>query len=221
MNLRFVSFLVFVFSTLQINGQEEHSTPKVTPSVDIYSAYVWRGSLFGNGTAYQPSLAFASAGFTAGIWGSFDLHGYQEADPYINYEFPWGLNIGITDYYYPVLKSNDFSRETGSHALEINTGYTLKGFSLSANYILNEAGGAGSSGNDMYFEAGYATGIFSVFVGAGNGWHTPRGNFRICNIGIGAVKKLRVGEKFFLPVSGQLIVNPETRKFYIITGISF
>jgi hypothetical protein len=35
------------------------------------------------------------------VWGSFDAAGYTETDPYISYTLPFGLSIGMTDYYYP------------------------------------------------------------------------------------------------------------------------
>ena len=59
---------------------------------------------------------------------------------------------------------------------------------LSANYIVNEAGGAGSTGGDMYFQAGLAFTNFNMFVGAGDGWHTSDGKFAFCNVGLGTSK---------------------------------
>lgn len=176
--------------------------------------------MLGTGPALQPSLVFTTGGFTAGAWGSFDFHGYQEADPYIYYVFPFGLNLGLTDYYYPSQRLGDFSIESGSHAFEFNTTYTLRQFYISANYILNEAGGAGSAGNDLYFEGGYDSGLITFFIGAGNGWHTSTEKFNVCNLGIGAVKKIRIGENFILPVTAQVIVNPERQKLYVMAGIS-
>lgn len=222
--MRNLIFILLFVSTLcvtnKLNGQEA-GTKALNPALDIYSSYIWRGTLLGNGPALQPSLVFSTGGFTAGVWGSFDFHGYQETDPYISYEFPFGLTLGITDYYYPSQRLWDFSTETGSHALEINAGYALKQFYLSANYIVNEAAGAGSAGNDLYFEGGFDSGIVTFFIGAGNGWHTSTTRFNICNVGIGSVKKIRIGENFILPLTGQVIVNPEREKLYVMAGISF
>ena len=134
---------------------------------------------------------------------------------------PFGLSLGLTDYYYPELQVFDFSRTSGSHALEINTGFEKGGFSLGANYILNEAGGAASAGGDMYFQAGYAFTNFELFVGAGDGWHTSDGNFNICNIGLGTSKEIVLTEKFSIPVSGQIILNPERERLYLVVGFSF
>ena len=67
----------------------------------------------------------------------------------------------MTDYYYPGLQVFEFS-ELQEHAPEKNAGFTKGRLSLSANYIVNQAGGAGSKGGDMYFQAGLAftTSIF-------------------------------------------------------------
>ena len=190
-----------------------------TAGVDLYSSYVWRGSKFA-GPSVQPSVKFTTGGLTAGVWGSYDFTGYKETDPYISYSSPIGLSVGVTDYYYEG-DITDFSDSTGSHALEVNLGYTIKGLSLSGNYIVNEAGGAASMGGDMYFQATYAFSSFSAFVGAGNGWHTSDSKFNICNIGIQASKSIDLTEKFSIPVTGQIIVNPDKKQLFMVVGLSF
>ena len=190
-----------------------------TAGVDLYSSYVWRGSKFA-GPSVQPSVKFTTGGLTAGVWGSYDFTGYKETDPYISYSSPIGLSVGVTDYYYEG-DITDFSDSTGSHALEVNLGYTIKGLSLSGNYIVNEAGGAASMGGDMYFQATYAFRSFSAFVGAGNGWHTSDSKFNVCNIGIQASKSIDLTEKFSIPVTGQIIVNPDKKQLFMVVGLSF
>jgi hypothetical protein len=169
----------------------------------------------------QPSIKFSTGGFSVGVWGSFDVNGYAEADPYVSYSFPFGLSLGLTDYYFPGLPFFETSVASGSHAFEINSGYTTGGLSLNANYILNEAGGVASAGGDMYFQAGYAFKSFSLFAGAGNGWHTSNGEFNLCNVGIGTSKTIEVTEKFSIPVSGQVILNPEREQLYMVVAFSF
>jgi len=190
-----------------------------TAGVDLYSSYVWRGSKFA-GPSVQPSVKFTAGGLTAGVWGSYDFSGYKETDPYISYSLPIGLSIGVTDYYYEG-DITDFSDSTGSHALEVNLGYTIKGLSLAGNYIVNEAGGAASMGGDMYFQATYAFNSFSAFIGAGNGWHTSDSEFNVCNIGIQASKSIELTDKFSIPVTGQVIVNPDKKQLFMVVGLSF
>jgi hypothetical protein len=204
----------------QVKAQEEESQSKFSVNADIYTNYIWRGSKYGTGPALQPSVKFVSGGLTLGVWGSFDASGYMEADPYISYSFPFGLSLGVTDYYYPGLPLFDVSDTSGSHALEINAGFTKGGLSLSANYIVNEAGGAASAGGDMYFQAGYAFKYFNIFVGAGDGWHTSDGEFAFCNLGIGTTKEIKITDTFTIPVTGQVILNPEKEQLFVVVGFS-
>ena len=117
----------------------------------------------------QPTVKFVSGGLTLGVWGSYDASGYAETDPYLSFSFPFGLSVGLTNYYYPGLKIFNVSDTAGSNALELNAGFTKGGLSLSANYIVNQAGGAGSAGGDKYFQAAYAFTNLNLFVGAGDG----------------------------------------------------
>jgi hypothetical protein len=213
--------IVSLFLATNIMAQEEdEKQSKFSAGADLYSSYVWRGSKLGTGPAFQPSVKFATGGLTIGAWGSFDAAGYMESDLYASYEFGFGLSLGITDYYYPDYDFFDVSDTTGAHAFELNAGYSVAGLSLSANYILNKAGGAASAGGDMYFQAGYAFKNVDIFLGAGNGWHTSDGKFMICNVGVGTGRTIKITDKFEITVSGQLIFNPEKEKMYAVVGFS-
>jgi hypothetical protein len=212
-------------------AQEAETPSPFSLGADIYSNYVWRGTKFGTGPAFQPSIKYATGGLTIGAWGSFDAAGYAEADLYASYAFDFGLSLGLTDYYYPGLDYFNYSDTAGSHAFEINAGYTIKAFTLSANYIVNEAGGAASVGGDMYFEAKYAFTNFSVFAGAGNGWHTVEGfkadgvtmkddEFGLCNLGLSTSKTIKVTDSFSIPVNGSVIWNPHAKQFNMVIGFS-
>ncbi len=218
-------FALFYLSTVEINAQEENHF-SFNAGADIYSSYVWRGTKYGEGPAIQPKLEFKAGPFTAGAWGSFDFSDYQETDLYVSFSLPAGFSLGITDYYYPTLDYFDYSDTTGSHAFEVNAGFTAGSLSLSANYILNEAGNAGSAGGDKYFEARYSFDSFNIFIGAGDGWHTSNNEdgsdrFAVCNIGLGTLKTIRVTDNFSIPVTGQLVFNPDLKKMYVIAGFSF
>jgi len=169
--------------------QEQDSTKgpnskvKFLVNADLFSNYIWRGTKYGDGPSVQPSVKLQPGGLTLGVWGSFDTSGYMETDPYISYNFPFGLSLGATDYYYPFLEGSFFS--DSANAYEINLGYAFKGLNLSANYIINEASVAGSSGNDLYFQAVYTFKDFNAGIGAGNGWHTHDAQFNVCYVAFG------------------------------------
>jgi hypothetical protein len=220
--LIFAAMVLMVLTTVTgVNAQDEAKKSNFSVGADFYTSYIWRGTRYGQGPSLQPSVKYEQGGLTIGVWGSFDANGYSETDPYISYSLPFGLSLGLTDYYYPGLALFETSKADGSHAFELNAGYTTGGLSLNGNYILNEAGGAGSAGGDLYFQAGYAFSNVNIFVGAGNGWHTSDGDFALCNVGIGATKEIQVTEKFSIPVNGQVIMNPEREQLFVVVGFSF
>ena len=217
----FFILLTSLLITVSAVRAQDKAESKFQIGTDVYTNYIWRGSKLGTGPSLQPSIEFTTGGLSLGVWGAFDANGYMEADPYISYEFPFGLTLGMSDYYLPSLPLFEASDTAGSHAFEINAGFTAGGLSLNANYIVNEAGGIGSAGRDMYFQAGYEFREFNIFLGAGDGWHTSDGEFAICNIGIGAAKEIKITDTFSVPVSGQVIINPEREQLFVVVGFSF
>ncbi len=212
--------MAFFIGFVNLNAQTETS---FDAGADIVSNYIWRGTKFGTGPAIQPYVEFSAGNFAIGSWGSFGFTDNEaaEADLYLSYGFDFGLSVGLTDYYYPGTPYSDFSTESGSHGFEVNLGYEISGISIGANYMLNEAPGAGTTGGDMYFELGYSFESVSVFAGGGDGWHTTSGDFALCNIGLAVSKEIPITEKFALPVSGSMIWNPEADQYYVVVGVSF
>lgn len=206
-------------------AQEEELTSWTT-GADFYSSFVWRGTRLGSGPSIQPVIEFASGAFTAGAWGSYDFNDYQEVDLYISFALPAGFSIGITDYYSPGLRYFDYSAPSGSHAFEITLDFSGGSMDMSANYVINEAGGVGSVGGDLYFEAGYSFKLLRLFAGVGNGWHTydpdtEENVFAVCNLGLEVSKTVPVTERFSIPVTGQLVLNPYSEQMFIVAGFSF
>jgi hypothetical protein len=191
-----------------------------TAGADIVSSYIWRGSRQGRGPHIQPSVEYSAGPFAAGIWGTFDLHGYKEVDMYAVMDLPGGFNVSLQDYYLADLPWADFSSESGSHVLEAGFGYESENVSLMASYIFNEAGGMGSNGGDLYFESRFSFDYFTVIMGAGNGWHTEDGRFNACSIGLEVGREISVSDTFTLPVTAQLIYNPDQERLFITAGVS-
>jgi hypothetical protein len=195
-------------------------------TADFYSTYIFRGTRYGSGPVIQPSVKFNSGIFTAGVWGSFDFHNYQEADAYFSFTLPAGFSVGATDYYYPAYDYFDLSEESGSHAFELNAGYSIKGLALSASYIFNKAANAGSEGHDVYIEAKYSFRSFYLLAGAGDGWHSinlanGKDKFGVCNLGLGTVRKIKVTDTFEIPVTGLVFLNPDAGRMYVVAGFTF
>ena len=184
--------------------------------LDIFSSYVWRGTKFGSGPAFQPSVEFSAGGFAIGAWGSYSasVDEAAEADLYATLELPLGeknfVALTVTDYYFP--GTSWMKKE--SHYIEPLITVGIGGLSLTGAYMMN-----GSEG-DIYAEAAYSAGPVILFVGGGDGAYSTDGKFNFCNIGIGASKEIQVSDTFSLPVSGAAILNPSTEQFHIVVGIS-
>lgn len=222
MKMRIIIAITLLCATWSLPAQEAES--RWTAGTDLVSSYVWRGLYLSN-AAVQPSLVFESGGFSAGAWGSASFDGVLEADLFLGYTFDFGLSLGVTDYYFPSIEGGndyfDVTKATGAHIFELNGGYEVGGLSLSANYVLNEAGGAGSAGGDKYFEAAYAFGNVSLFVGGGDGLQSLSGDFSITNVGISVTKELQITPSFTLPITCSAILNPDREKFYLVAAVSF
>ncbi len=205
---------------LALTPDDGRESPLVM-GASLVSSYVWRGSRQGTGPHVQPFLEFSAGPFSAGAWGTIDLNGYEEADLWFAFDLPGGFTLGVQDYYLPELPYFDLSVADGSHAFELNLDWESENVWLSANCILNEAGGTGSYGRDLYFEAGFSQEHFSLFMGAGNGWHTEEGGFNVCNIGLETAGEIHVTERLVLPVMAQVVFNPDREQLFVVAGIVF
>ena len=204
---------------MHVHAQEEKSS-SLSASVDLVSSYIWRGTRQGTGPHLQPMVEYSAGSFAGGVWGTFDLHGYKEVDLYAEYDLPGGFSIGLQDYWMADQPISDITAESGSHALEATVGYESEHVSLNANYVLNEAGGAGSYGCDFYIESRFSFDYFSVFLGAGNGWHSNDGSFKACNVGIETGWEIDVNDSFSIPVTAQMCYNPDTGSMFFTAGFS-
>ncbi|MDR8391552.1 hypothetical protein NC796_10400 [Aliifodinibius sp. S!AR15-10] len=221
-NNKFLKYLLTgLFIVLFSTQFKPVKAQEITAGADLYSTYVWRGVAY-SGPSIQPYVELSSGGFAIGAWGSQGYDGFQEMDLYAGYSFDFGLSLGITDYYYPGTMYFD----NGAHAFELNGGYGVGDLSLSANYIF---AGDGSAGDDVYFELGYSAGAADLFIGAGDGWHSAAGptptdpdndEFTVVNIGVGTSKDIQVTESLTIPLSGSVILNPDTEQLYIVVGLS-
>ena len=213
--------MLYLGTSFNGNLSAQESGSPFSVGADFYSSYVWRGVSF-SGPSLQPYVDFTTGGFSLGAWGSYGFDGFMEADLYASYGFDFGLSLGVTDYYYPGSPYFNYSADSaGAHGFELNGSYELGSLTLSANYMLNEAGLAGTAGGDMYFELGYGFDQVDIFVGAGDGWHSSDGEFALVNMGLGTSKEIKLSEDFAMPVSGMIILNPDLEQFHIVVGASF
>ena len=225
--------LMTLLISISLYAQEEEKKSPFSLGTDVVSSYVWRGTKVGTGPNLQPWMKFVKGGFTLGAWGSTSFHDFgdvAEVDLYASYAFKFGLSAGLTDYYYQGSPALRYGSDSASHAIEINLGYTIKSFSVAANYVVNDASKGSPAnkpgGGDMYFEANYAFKNFGVYMGAGNGWHADDNDdgedvFGLCNIGMKASKAIKITDEFSIALNGALSVNPNREQLNFVVGISF
>ncbi|MDA3930948.1 MAG: hypothetical protein PF541_18515 [Prolixibacteraceae bacterium] len=216
-------YALIVLVVLTISGMT--SQAQVSTGVDIYSSYIWRGAKFGNGPAIQPYVDYTTGGLSVGAWGSVNASTEEalEMDLYAGYSFDFGLSVTVTDYYF----GGDWLIGD-SHLLEPMLSYSVGDFSITAAQMLT----TGFDVDDTYLEASYSFGAFDLALGAGNGLYTwvdedgdeeigdEEAPFTICNISFSTSKEIEITEKFTLPVSGSVTLNPSTGGFFIAVGIS-
>ena len=210
--------LLLTAITPNAKAQEEEESPW-NAGLDIYSSYIWRGSKFGSGPAFQPGVSFNTGGLEIGAWGSVSSSTDEgfEMDLYASYAIS-GLSIGLTDYSF----GGDWMEYKTMHYLEPSLSYGIGGFSIAGYYMFlagDEATDFGSSG-DTYFEAAYSFKHVDLALGAGDGQYTEDGDFSVCVISVGTSKEIKITENFSLPLSGAIILNPSAGGFFITAGIS-
>lgn len=100
-------------------------------SLDVASAYVFRGATLNDGLVVQPGLEVSGLPVTLGVWGNLDIDDYDgalddgqfsEIDLYGSYALPietFDLSVGYTEYAYPSGGEADreFSLSAGLDAL--------------------------------------------------------------------------------------------------------
>lgn len=224
-----LSLLLSSILVLPSFAQEEEESVWST-GFDIYTSYIWRGAKFGSGPAFQPFVDATIGGFSIGAWGSVNSSWNEslEMDLYVSYSFG-PVSLTLTDYYF----GDDWTEMDMTHYIEPMVGIEAGGFSATLAYMFlpavdddpetpteDESADFGEEG-DLYLEAAYSFGSVDLALGLGDGQYTDDGDFNVCNITIGTSKEVEISEKFTLPVSGSVTLNPSTGGFFITAGVSF
>jgi len=226
----FVSILILASSLLAPKAGAQ-----VSVGADIASRYIWRGVDYGNSPSFQPSLVLTLGNFKLGTWGAYSFAGsgtpFAEHDLWASFDIPTSagtFSALYTDYYYPSAGLKYFNFEgdgKGAHTLEVGIAYTGPAtVPLTVKTYLNVHC---DPDNSAYLELSYPVALESVglnfFLGTSMGksvWYGTQ-QAAIINVGITALKSVRVTESFSFPVSASFIVNPDLEQSYLIVGMSF
>ena len=212
-----------------------HAEIETTVGADIVSRYIWRGCDLGE-AAIQPTLGVSAAGFDLTLWGSTGIVRFadtKEFDITLSYGLE-GLSIGVTDYWFnvgpePYGRYFKYGKETTNHVFEAFVGYDfgLASITWNTNFAGNDFKADGSSAFSSYCE------LSAPFSLGGAEWTAALGfvpfesplygteGFAVTNITLSASKELEITDRFCLPISAGLTINPCSEMAYLVFGISF
>lgn len=128
--------------------------PEFEAQADLVSQYLWRGLVKGD-ISVQPQMKLSWENAYLSILGSkgFNAEDEEELDVSLGYKFPFGLNVGVNDYWQSGVVENDlyfsYSKGNTAHRLEGNIGYTCKYGSLQA-YCMFYGNDTDVEGNQAY-----------------------------------------------------------------------
>ena len=124
----------------------------LSASVDIASAYVFRGTTFNDGLVVQPGIEGEVAGLTVGAWANVDINDVggddqvSEIDLYIGKDLGsvagWDVSAGYCEYTYPGAAGN------GESELSLSASGAMGGVDLSIGAFANVA----ESATPNYYE---------------------------------------------------------------------
>jgi hypothetical protein len=220
---------IFYFFTSVLSAQTDTSQAvSLSGNVDFVSRYIWRGLEIGQAPNIQPALSVKWKDFTLGGWGAYRFAGPgdQETDFYLSKKIGF-LTLTFSDYwtFRDTTEMNffDYNEKTTAHILEtmilLSGGETLR-FNILGSYFFYGA----DTTKSIYLELQYFHKIdqtdlllFAGFQPKGK-YYGPNATF--VNIGCTVKRPIPVTNRFSLPLSLSLIVNPDRKSVYLVAGIS-
>jgi hypothetical protein len=213
-------FVLLTLMMLYINGFSQDFTGNVT------SNFIWRGKMLCNKISVQP-IIYLNHGDSIcsneiGTFSSFSLDGsYAEVDLYYKLTYK-KIFVSVTNYMFDINKPFDYNKHTTSNAIEPAIGVYLFNLCLSFNTFVYGADkdSLGNQYNSSYVEACYYFKYFNLFCGITPYKSIYANSFAIVNTGIALTKKISI-DKFVLPISTVLMVNPTSKQIFVNLTFAF
>lgn len=240
-----IVLMLLIVSSMGVAAQEKVS---VCTGIDFYNRYVWRGLDIANTPSIQPTLSFDYAGLELGIWGAYTLSNQaseaDEIDFWLSYtkDFESGVSFSaiLTDYYFPNAgidffnfnnydaTINDSIPDPGAHTIELGLSITgPEAFPITISGYVNVYN---EEGNSTYFQADYPLTVGNTELGlfcgvAGGSKDNPNyygtDKLNVINVGVSAIREMKISDEYSLPLSVSFIVNPKAEISYLLAGVSF
>lgn len=233
---------LFLLLPIHLHSQNEPSQIKkgklnFTLETEFVSRYVWRGIVQDLDPHLQGSFITAYKGFSFDIWAS---SGITSSFSEINLTMAYSTDIftlALVDYF--VANENSMSDvdffnirhrpdAASNHTIEallILENFTALPFTFTAGTFIygDDRDADDQQQYSSYFEMAYLLERenFDIrfFIGgtAFEGAYADKAT--LTNIGLRAVRNVRIGKKLDLGLSSSLVINPDARHVYVILGI--
>ena len=207
--------------------------------LDIQTKYVWRGmEMMSSDSApvLFPSINYSWHGLYAYAMGGYAINGkYAEVDLGVSYTLDNGLSLGLNDYYYPTVDTNedkyfDGGKHTG-HWIEAVLSYnpskipmwaSLSNFFYGADKYIDKNGNE-KQAYSTYIEIGTFYSFLdynriSLTLGAALDKSCYNGyahDFSVCNIELKYTYNVRFKNGWTLPLNVAYIYNPVFDKSFV------
>lgn len=227
--VRFLFYsLFFIVSNPSFAQTDTNPALSTSVNIDLMSHYIWRGQDYGQTPSLQPGLSVTWKDFTLGYWGAYRIagSGVHETDFYIEKAIG-PVTFSVWDYwsYSDSISNNyfDYNRNSTSHLLEAQV-LISGGEKLPFNFVGSYLFYGSDPTKSLYFELQYLhsfgsvdTQVFSGFQAKGE-YYAPHAAF--VNVGCNAAKSIKITKNWSLPVNLSFIVNPDSKKVYVVAGIT-
>ncbi len=227
--LRLFTLLCFLINTSMISAQTDtRQLVSLSGNVDFVSRYIWRGLEIGQAPSIQPGLSAKWKDFTLGSWGAYKLTGPgdQETDFFLTKKLAF-LTIGLSDYWAfrdtTAMDFFDYSESSTAHILEAQVLFS-GGEKLPFNFLATYFFYGADKSKSIYLELQYQNSwdLVDMILFAG---YQPKGSYygsdkSFVNLGCTLKKSIPVTDRWSLPLSFSLILNPDRKSMYLVAGIN-
>jgi hypothetical protein len=227
--------VIFSMAAKAQESDDENTGQNFTVSADLVTNYIWRGLAYSDAPNIQPTLAFTNnkGNFTLGAFGSYSLGDfYSEVNMFASFT-AGPVTFEIWDYFTMGQMGNnrffDYKKETTTHALEgiimLNgpENFPIQ-FTAGTFFYGNDLNDEGKNYYSTYLELAYPfkwkNNNLRVFAGVTPMEGLYGSEFAMNNIGITNEREIRINDKFSIPVSGSLIINPHLENIYLVFTLS-
>ena len=224
-------FIIALLAAVNVQAQ----TVTVDASVELFSAYIWRGDKV-CGTQMQPSVTFGYKNWALQSFGFQAIDGsYKEIDWDLSYKIG-AVSLHFADYFYQGIgfpkpeNYFDFNKNTSTHVLEGIICYDPENLPFAARWFTFVFGSwLPSNGQNAFssyleleaFKKFENDGKLSLFVGSSvlKGPYTAyKEDFMPIHLELRYTRDIEAGG-ITIPVTAAYIINPYARTSFLNAGV--